>query len=175
MSGFLGAYEDEAEREYKRSRLLKRVILGVLLVAIVGATAYYTLRTRSQEQVVKQFLDDLEHQRYQEAYALWGCTQDSPCKYYPPDKFTEDWGPSSRYPNAAAFKVEHVDFCDDGVVFNLSYPNSEDLGLWVQRSSDVISFAPWPRCPGRHLQLRQFFKSLFNRDASASRIDHRIL
>jgi hypothetical protein len=167
MAGFLDAYEDQAERQHRRSWLLKRVIIGVLLVAVIGGTSYYTLRTRVQEQVVKQFLDDLQHQRYQEAYALWGCTPDAPCRYYPPDKFTEDWGPSSHFSNASAFTVEHVDFCGDGVVFDLGYPNSDDLGLWVQRSTNVISFAPWPRCPGRHLQLRQFFKSLFNRDASA--------
>jgi len=167
MSGFLNAYEDQAERQYRRSALLKRVILGTLLVAVIGATAYYSLRTRSQEHTVKQFLDDLQHQRYQQAYALWGCTQDTPCKYYPPDKFTEDWGPGSRYANAGAFQIDHVDYCGDGVVFDLTYPNSDELGLWVQRTNNVLSFAPWPRCPGRHLQLRQFFKSLFNRDASA--------
>ena len=166
MSGFLDAYEDQAERQYRRGRLLTRVLLGLLAAGIVSATAYYTLRTRGEEQVVKQFLDDLQQHRYQEAYALWGCTQDTPCKYYPPDKFTEDWGPSSRYTNAAAFTVEHVDFCDDGVVFDLTYPNSDDLGLWVQRSTSVISFAPWTRCPGRHLHLREFWKSLFNRNSS---------
>jgi hypothetical protein len=167
MGGFLGTYGDQAEKEYRRSALLKRAIAGVLVVAIAGATAYYTLRTHGEEQVVKQFLEYLQQHRYQDAYALWGCTQDTPCKYYSPDKFTEDWGPSSRYANAAAFKVDHVDFCDDGVVFDLAYPNSDDLGLWVQRSTNVISFAPWPRCPGRHLHLREFLKSLFNRDASA--------
>ena len=167
MGGFLGAYEDQAERQYRRSWLLKRIILGVLVVGIAGATAYYTFRTHDEEQVVKQFLDDLQQQRYQEAYKLWGCTPDTPCKYYPPDKFTEDWGPSSHYANAAAFKVDHVDFCDDGVVFDLTYPKSDDVGLWVQRSTNVLGFAPWPRCPGRHLHLREFFKSLFNRDSSA--------
>jgi hypothetical protein len=167
MSGFLDAYEGQAERQYRRASLLRRVILSVLLITVIGATAYYSLRTRAQEQVVKQFFDDLQHQRYQEAYALWGCTQESPCKYYPPDKFTEDWGPSSRYAKPSEFHIEHVDYCGDGVVFDLTYPNSDELGLWVQRSNDVISFAPWTRCPGRHLQFRQFFKSLFNRDASA--------
>jgi len=165
--GFLGAYEGEAEREYRRNRLISRVILGALLVVAVGSIAYFTLRTHGQEQVVQQFLGDLKEQRYQDAYTLWGCTQETPCKYYPPDKFTEDWGPSSHYPNAGAFKVENVDYCGDGVVFDLSYPNSDDIGLWVQRSNNVISFAPWSRCPGRHLQLRQFLKSLFNRDAPA--------
>lgn len=174
MSGFLDAYEDEAEREHRRNRLLTRAILGVLLVAAIASIAYYSLRTRSQEQVLHQFFDDLQHQRYQEAYRLWGCTQETPCKYYPPDKFTEDWGPASRYSHASAFKIEHVDYCGDGVVFNVSYPNSDDLGLWVERSKDVISFAPWPRCPGRHLQIRQFLDSLFHRNTAELQIDDRV-
>jgi hypothetical protein len=167
MSGFLDAYEDQAERQHRRSSLVKRVIFGVLAAAIIGSVAYYTLRTRGEEKIVHEFLDDLQHQRYQEAYALWGCSQDTPCKYYPPDKFTEDWGPASHYANASAFQIEHVDYCGDGVVIDLTYPNSDDLGLWVERSTNVLSFAPWPRCPGRHLQLRQFFKNLFNREGSA--------
>ena len=143
-------------------QVVKRLVLGGLLAVIGGSVLFYTFRTHSQEQVVKRFLDDLRRQQYQDAYTLWGCTQDSPCKYYPPEEFTKDWGPSSRYSNAAAFKVEHVDFCNDGVVFDLAYPNTENIGLWVQRANNVISFAPWPRCPGRHLQLGAFLRSLFS-------------
>ena len=110
---------------------------------------------------MSQFLEDLEHQQYQDAYKLWGCPEN--CKYYPPDKFLEDWGPSSHYAKTSAFKIEHVDYCDEGVVFDLSYPNSgDDIGLWVNRSTNFISFNPTPRCPGRHLQLGAFFHSLFH-------------
>jgi hypothetical protein len=161
-SGFLDAYEDQAQRQYRRMQFLKRTVVVVVAAAVVGSVLFFTLRTRSQEQVVKTFFDDLRQQRYQDAYQLWGCSQDNPCKYYPPEKFTEDWGPSSRYSNPSALQVEHVDYCTDGVVFDVRYPNSDDLGLWVQRSNNVISFAPWPRCPGRHLQLREFLRSLFS-------------
>jgi hypothetical protein len=162
MSGFLDAYEGEAQRQYRRTHVIKLVALWGLLAVAAGSILYYTFRTRSQERVVNTFLDDLRNQRYQDAYKLWGCTPDTPCKYYPPEAFTQDWGPSSRYSNAAALKVEHVDFCSDGVVFDVAYPNSENVGLWVQRSNNFISFAPWPRCPGRHLQLGGFFRSLFS-------------
>lgn len=162
MTGFLDAYEDQAQRQHRRMLLVKRLVLWGLLAVITGSVLFYKFRTHSQEQVVKQFLDDLQRQQYQAAYKLWGCTPDSPCKYYPPEEFTQDWGPSSRYSNAAAFKVEHVDFCNDGVVFDLAYPNAENVGLWVQRANNVIGFAPWSRCPGRHLQLGAFLRSLFS-------------
>jgi hypothetical protein len=162
MTGFLDSYEGQEERHYRRMALVKRLVFWGLAALVVGSTTFYIVRTLPQEHVVKQFLGDLQHQEYQDAYKLWGCTQESPCKYYPPEEFTQDWGPSSHYSNPGAFKVEHVDFCNDGVVFDLTYPNSEDVGLWVQRSNNTISFAPWPRCPGRHLQLREFFRSLFS-------------
>ena len=161
-TGFLDAYESRAERQFRRAQIIKRAITIVLVAGAAATIAYFSLRTRSQEQVVQQFLTDLESQKYQEAYKLWGCTPESPCKYYSPDKFAEDWGPSSQHSNPSAIKIEHVDYCSDGVVFDLAYPNSEDIGLWVQRSNNVISFAPWSRCPGRHLQLGAFLKSLFS-------------
>src|SRR5215469_10219329 len=114
MSGFLDAYEGQAERQHRRMLLVKRLVLWGLLTVIAASILFYAFRTHSQEQVVKQFLDDLRRQQYQDAYRLWGCTPDMPCKYYPPEEFTQDWGPSSRYSNAGAFKVEHVDFCNDG-------------------------------------------------------------
>lgn len=161
-SGFLDAYENQAERQFRRNQIIKRALAGAAIVAIVGTIAYFSLRTRGQERVIQEFLGDLQHQQYQDAYKLWGCTQDSPCKYYPPDKFTEDWGPSSLYAKPSQITIEHVDYCNDGVVFDLAYPNSDDVGLWVERSNNVISFAPWSRCPGRHLQFGAFLKSLFS-------------
>lgn len=160
MPGILD--ENYGVAEERRNRLIKRIVIWGLVVIVAATVGYFSLRTWSQQRVMSHFLDDLKQQKYQAAYALWGCTQDTPCKYYPPEKFTQDWGPSSPYANPSELKIEHVDFCNDGVVFDLSYPKSDDLGLWVNRSTNAISFAPWPRCPGRHLQLGQFFHSLFS-------------
>jgi hypothetical protein len=160
MADFLD--ESYGVEEARRGRLIKRVVLGVLIVAVVGTTGYFALRTHGQERVVDNFLKALRRQDYQGAYKMWGCTQDTPCKYYPPDKFAQDWGPSSSYSNAALFKVDNVDFCNTGVVFNLTYPHADDVYLWVERSTDVISFAPWGRCPGPHLQVGQFFHKIFH-------------
>src|SRR5579863_6941169 len=129
MGSYLDAYAAAGEQSAKRGQLIKRVAISVLTVAVVATVAYFFFRTWSQERVVNQFLEDLQHKDYQTAYKLWGCTPETPCKDYAPDKFNEDWGPSSPYSNAAAFKVEHVDYCDSGVVFNLTYPKQEELGL----------------------------------------------
>jgi hypothetical protein len=158
MAGYLDSYGVVDQR---RERLVKKIVISTVSVVVVATVLYYSLRTHGQERVMSQFLEELDHRQYQDAYKMWGCPEN--CKYYPPDKFLEDWGPSSQYSNASAFKIEHIDYCDEGVVFDLSYPKtSEDVGLWVNRSTNFISFNPSPRCPGRHLQLRAFFKSLFS-------------
>jgi hypothetical protein len=158
MAGYLDAY---GVADQRRERLIKRIVIWGLSAIVVVAVLYFSLRTHGQERIVSQFLQDLEHQQYQDAYKLWGCPES--CKYYPPDKFLEDWGQASPYAKTSAFKIEHVDYCDEGVVFDLSYPNAgDDIGLWVNRSTNVISFNPTPRCPGRHLQLGAFFRSLFS-------------
>ncbi len=155
MAGYLDSYGVVDQR---RERLVKRIVIWSLSAIVIAAILYFSLRTHSQEKVVSQFFQDLAHQQYQEAYKLWGCPEN--CKYYGPEKFLEDWGPASPYAKTSAFKIEHIDYCGDGVVFDLNLPDNQ--GLWVNRSTNFISFYDAPRCPGRHLQLGAFFKSLFS-------------
>ena len=160
MAGYLDTYGVAEER---RRRLIKRMLIGGLLIAIVSTAGYFTFRTWPQERRVKQFLTLLQQKDFQAAYTLWGCTPETPCKFYPPDKFTEDWGPDTVYAQAvASARVENVDFCDSGVVFSINYPNGDNVSLWVERGTNIISFSPWVRCPGRHWEFRQFFRSLFS-------------
>jgi hypothetical protein len=159
MPGYLDTYGVADER---RGRIIKRILIWGLTVAVVSTSAYFYFRTWRQEKVVKQFLAAIAQQDFQGAYKMWGCTQDTPCRYYPPEKFTEDWGPSTPYANASAAKIENIDYCDAGVVFSISYPKADPIALWVETSNSTISFAPWARCPGRHWQFRQFFHQLFS-------------
>jgi hypothetical protein len=158
MAGYLDTYGVADER---RGRIVRRVAVWSLSIVVVSALAYFYFRTWREERVVKQFLAAIAQQDFQGAYKMFGCTQDTPCRYYPPDQFTQDWGPSTPYANASAAKIDNIDYCDAGVVFSISYPKAEPVSLWVETSSRVISFAPWPRCPGRHWQFRQFIRGLF--------------
>ncbi|HEY2843774.1 MAG TPA: hypothetical protein VGJ09_08995 [Bryobacteraceae bacterium] len=160
MPGFLDTY---GQAEQRRGRWIARIVIAVLAVGIVGTSGYLYFRTWSQEQTVKHFLAALDSHDFQSAYKMW-CPPENPCKYNPFDKFQQDWGPGTLYSSGAAAKVDNVDYCGEGVVFNISYPNAEKLVLWVERSTNIISFAPsdWERCPGKHWQLRRFLKSLFS-------------
>jgi hypothetical protein len=159
MAGYLDAYGAGDEQ---RERRTKRIALWSVGAAVVLIVLYFTFRTWPQERVMKQFLTLLRQKEYQDAYKLWGCTQDSPCKYYPPEKFTEDWGPSGAYADISAAHIENVDDCDAGVVFTLVFPKGEPVGLYVLHENNVISFAPWARCPGPHLHLWEFLKARFS-------------
>ena len=160
MPGYLDTY---GAGEESRGRRIKWVVLSVLAVAIVGTSSYLYFRTWAQEQTLKRFFATLDKQDFQGAYKMW-CPTENICKYNPFDKFEQDWGPSTPYSHGSAATVDNIDFCGDGVVFNVSYPNAEKLVLWVERNTNIISFAPsdWERCPGKHWQFRRFFKSLFS-------------
>ena len=156
MSGYLDEY---GVKDAQRERRTKRILLWSAVAIVVGVSAFFYFRNWSEERTVARFVTLLEQQKYQEAYKMWETTESA--RFYPPEKFTEDWGPNGGYKNAAALKVEDVDSCGQGVVFNVAYPGTDNFGLWVERKTGVISFAPWPRCPGAHLQIWRFLKSRF--------------
>jgi hypothetical protein len=158
MDGFL---EEHAPPDPRIAARRKRIVLWSLIGLVVAVSLYFTFENWRQEKVVKQFFTLLVNKQYQDAYKLWGCTPETPCKYYPPEKFTEDWGPAGLYADAAHAEVGPVDSCGDGVVFTVAIPKVEPFGLEVERSNNSISFAPWPRCPGPHLHLWEFVKSRF--------------
>ena len=158
MAGYLDAY---GVADARKERLIKRTVLITLSVLIVGAILFFTFRNWREERVVKQFLALLGSKEYQSAYAMWGCTQDHPCKYYGPDAFTADWGPSSPYANVSTIKITHEDNCGEGVVFDIQQPGTQDVGLYVSGQSSRLSFAQAARCPGKHWQIGEFFRSHF--------------
>jgi hypothetical protein len=162
MSGFLDSTYGVTDA--RRERRTKRIVLWTLGTLIVATVLYFTFRNWPQERVIKQFFAALKQNNYQDAYKLFGCTQETPCKYYPPEKFNEDWGPAGQYKDAANAKITNEDVCGSGVIFTVNIPKIEPFGLWVERSTNVLGFSPngWVRCPGPHWQIWEFLKSRFS-------------
>jgi hypothetical protein len=158
MAGYLASYGAGDEQ---RNRRVKRMVIWGVAILVVGTAGYFFFRNWQQERTVKQFFSLLQQQRYQDAYAMFGCTQEHPCKYYSPEKFNEDWGPSSPYANPGGIKIQHEDTCGNGVVFDIELPGTPAQGLFVNRETNELSFAEGPRCPGPHLQLWEFLKAHF--------------
>ena len=163
MSSYLEAYGEAEGRREKRVRIVKisSIVLGCLLV--VGLIFYGIFRNHGEEQQAKTFIDLLRAHDYQRAYRLW-CTDANPCTGYPLSKFLEDWGPQSVHADESSASIGLSQSCGSGVVIRIDYKGSEEpVPLWVERDTKTISFAPYAECPGRHLRIGAFFRSLFGR------------
>jgi hypothetical protein len=157
MPGFMEGY---GARDEVRIRWIKRVVFIGLPSVLVAVAAFFYFRTWSEERVMARFLEALKQQQFDAAYALW-CPAEAPCRNYPIEKFREDWGPGGVYGNPAQIQFGAVDYCGQGVVFEIYYPSQQPFGLWVERGTGRMSFAPWQRCPGKHFQPGALFRRLF--------------
>jgi hypothetical protein len=164
MASYLETYGAAEEQRAKRIHLMKNTAIVVVSVLAVALILYGTFKNYSEEQQAKKFVSLLQAQNYQAAYELWGCSAARPCPDYPFDKFLEDWGPKSPHADELSAKIGLSQSCGSGVVIRLDYKGSEEpVSLDIERGSKVISFAPWAECPGRHLHLGTWLRSLFNR------------
>ena len=164
MSGYLEAY---GAAEQHRARILGILkISSIVLVSVLaaGVILYGIFKNYGEERRAKAFLSQLSGHNYKAAYEMWGCTDAHPCPDYPYEKFEEDWGPKSEHADQSATRIGLSQSCGTGVVIRVDYPASEEpVSLWVEHNTGIISFAPWPECPGRHLHFRAWLKSLFSR------------
>ena len=164
MSSYLEAYGAAEQHRAQRLNILKNVSIGLVSVLIVGLILYGAFKNHAEEQRAKSFLSALAVHNYPAAYAMWGCTDSHPCPDYSFAKFQEDWGPKSGHASEATAHIGLEQSCGTGVLIRLDYKTSEEpVSIWVERDTGIISFAPWPECPGRHLHFGAWLKSVFGR------------
>src|SRR5688572_10915121 len=113
MSGYLDGY---GVADARRGKLIKRLLLSVVTVLIAGAVLYFQFRDYSEDRQVKAFLEHLRNKDYQSAYALWGCSEATPCPQYVLEEFLKDWGPDSPFANASAAEITGKKSCEGGVI-----------------------------------------------------------
>ena len=163
MAGYLEAYGAAEEQRAKRIHLIKTASIVLGSVIVLGLIAYGIFKNYSEEQQAKHFVTLLQAHNYQEAYKLWGCSDAHPCPDYPFDKFMEDWGPKSAHADQSSAHIGLSQSCGSGVVIRLDYKGSEEpVTLEIERGTKIISFAPWAECPGRHLHIGAWLRSLFS-------------
>jgi hypothetical protein len=162
---YLEAYGAAEENRSQKVRVVRNVLLGTVAALILGVVLFVVFRNFSQERQIKKFVQLLQAHNYAEAYAMWGCSEAHPCPEYPFAKFQEDWGPKSPHADESTAHIALSQACGSGVVLRLDYKGGEDaVPLFVERSNDVISFAPWAECPGTlHWRFGDFFRSLFGK------------
>jgi hypothetical protein len=164
MSSYLEAYGAAEEHRARVLGIVKTSSIVLACVLVAGLILFGIFKNHSEEQRAKTFVGLLQARNYPAAYAMWGCTDAHPCPEYPFTKFQEDWGPQSSHANESVARIGMTQSCGSGVLIRLDYQGpQEPVSLWVERDSGVISFAPWPECPGRHLHFGAWLKSVFGR------------
>lgn len=143
MSGFLETY---GAGEEQRIRWIRRGALAAVLLLAIGLTAYFLLRNYREVRQAERFFELLERKDYPAAYALWGCTEESPCRHYTMEKFMEDWGPGSPHAGVSSRKITKTRGCRDGVILEVQFGSNPPDYLWVDRATRNLGFAPWPVC-----------------------------
>lgn len=146
MSDFLEGY---GVADARRGRMIKRILLSVIGLAILGTALYFQFRNFREESQARLFFSLLKKQDYQAAYRLWGCTPETPCRDYAFDRFLEDWGPKSPHADLSNLKVEKTRSCDAGIIQILDFGKGEKVNLYVERKDRIIGFAPWEYCNPR--------------------------
>lgn len=146
MSGYLDTY---GEGEEQRNRTIIRSIVSVVVVVVVVSLGWYLLKNHHQESVVRKFLGDVKRGDLQSAYRDWGCTSDKACSGYAFDKFQDDWGSKAHdgAPDPAVLGIKDSETCGTGVMLTVVVNPARQEMLWVDKSGDAISFAPYPICP----------------------------
>ena len=140
MAGYLEGY---GERDVRRRKVIKWSLIAAAVVLICGPLLYFQFRDFSEERQIKAFLSHLRAKDYTAAYALWGCTDATPCTQYPFAEFMKDWGPDSPYSAADRAELVGGKSCESGLIGWVRFPSQPDVLVWVDRQAGTLSFAPW--------------------------------
>jgi hypothetical protein len=147
MAGYLEQYSAGEERRGKSVKIVKIVAIALAVSLLIGGGLFFIFHNFREERQVKQFLSRLDARDYRAAYALFGCTDASPCRYYPFEKFMEDWGPTSGHPGFGQARITRSRSCGSGVLLTVDYGESRLEKLWVERGDMSIGFPPVQGCP----------------------------
>jgi len=144
MAGYLDQY---GAGEARRGKIIKTLVISLLLLVVVGGSLFFVFHNVREERKVKQFYALLAAKDYKGAYALFGCTDTAPCRYYGFDKFMEDWGPNSGHNDLSNVRISRSRSCGSGVLLTVQYGNNQQEKLWVERHDMSIGFPPVQGCP----------------------------
>lgn len=144
MSTYLEGY---GAGEEKKSKVIRAAIVSTVAVLVLGTFGFFGLRNYGARATFDQFIELLQKKDYTSAYALWGCTPQTPCRDYNMERFLRDWGPDSPAKDAASARVVQRASC--GSILNVTgvlriYQFSPDytVSLWVDKQDGRLGFAP---------------------------------
>ncbi|HEV2990060.1 MAG TPA: hypothetical protein VG759_16575 [Candidatus Angelobacter sp.] len=143
---------DAKEYDPRPAERRKKIILGLVLVAVIVGVLWYFFRYWPEERVINKFFDAVERGDMQSAYALYFNDtnwQQHPDQYnrYTFGQFQLDWGPSGEYGKITSHHVEcsteppnKGGASPSGVIVVVRINNRvETKSLWVEKKSKTIT------------------------------------
>jgi hypothetical protein len=134
-----------------RARRKRRVVIGLLLLAVLVAMLLWRFRYWPEERAASKFFAALQKQDYEGAYGMYFADPDwkqHPQKHstYPYSEFNRDWGPGGEWGLVKEFRIYGSSTCpggDSGVVVDVIVNGrAEHAQVWVQKSDKTISVPP---------------------------------
>jgi hypothetical protein len=144
MAGYLEGYGAGDER---RVKIIKTVVISVVSFVVLGGALFFIFHNYREESRVKQFYALLKAKDYKGAYALFGCTEATPCKGYGFDMFQQDFGPNTGHDDLSNVRISRSRSCGSGVLLTVDFGRNQQERLWVERKDMSIGFPPVQGCP----------------------------
>ena len=154
MAGYLENYGAGDER---REKITKTAVSSVAALLVLAGLAYVFFHNYPEERQAKRFFELLRSQDYKDAYALWGCTESTPCRDYMMAEFMKDWGPEQG--PVSEVDVLDAESCGSGVIVEVDAGKAGAKKLWVERDTKVLGFPPFERCPQGN-RIHDFWRNL---------------
>jgi hypothetical protein len=144
MPGMLEEYDASGAR---RAKVVRTIALAASVSLLLGLAGYFGLRNLPKRQKLDSFIRRLQAKDYKAAYALWGCSDQKPCRDYSYERFLRDWGPESPAANASQATLENKATCGGifsptGILRVYRFGPEYTANLWVSSEDGNISFAP---------------------------------
>ena len=136
---YLGAY---GSTSVLFERIVKAAIIVLAAAALLAGTYYMSFRNWREERQAGAFFELLQERRYEEAYRMWGCSVEEPCRYYPYEEFLEDWGPEAPFGELTEYSLGRSYTQPDGVILRYTINGERGDPLWIELDPPAINFAP---------------------------------